>query len=482
MTSTGHITFVTNQLRTHFYAQIAARLRRNGVRVSWIATSPRWVEVGLKEAGVIEGDVLDLSREGDDWLEGREPTAEQLVLLSRIEQAGGLSIKDMLIMDRAHNRQPWRYGLAYAASLATRVNVFLTGRGVDLCLGETTWCGELLIAQLVRLHGATYAQPATLRIPSERFGLLEDVATDRLFEWRAPDERHQDKAKEIIANFDKSGVTPYYMATIPNPLKWRPYWTKEAIIALTGDAANGLDYTVPPLHIRAVRRLRFAWNAMRAKRYPFETGPSRPDAPYVFVTLHYQPEASVDVWGAPFNNQIEAIRALARLLPVDYEILVKEHRAAIGCRAPEVYEELSRIPGVRLIHFGCDTRTLMKGARLVASPAGTACYEAAVRSVPAVIFGRLFFGRALLKEAFDPYGMTREKMSAFLEEAERARQTGELKDRAQRFLATALANSFDGRYGATNDPGSMTSENLDLCSEGLLEALGHLRVRATPQS
>ena len=475
-TGAGHVAFFSNQIRTRFYAQIARRLSERGVRISWIATSPRWVEVARKEAGLSDADILDLSQDLA-WMAAPALSPDELALLSRVEAAGGVAVKDAIIMDRGLNKQRWEIGLAYAASLARRLDAFLQGRGVDLCLGETTWCGEILAAQLVRLHGGVYAQPATIRIPSERFGLLEDVATDRLFCWCDAASEHEEQARHLAAKYDTTTVAPYYMASVPSPIQWRAHWTGELLAALSG-AGNRGDYTIPPLRARAAGRLRMAWNARSAGVVVFERGPSAPDTPYVFVTLHVQPEASIDVWGAPFNNQIENLRALSRILPVEYELLVKEHRSAIGNRGRAVYAELARIPGLRLIDPGADTQALMRGAKLVASPSSTACYEAAVMGVPAVCFGRIFFGRALLREAFDPYGVGRAEMAGFLSEAQRLRASGELRRRAESFIALAIANSFEGRYGDPTDPEAMRPDNLEKCAAGVMEGLAHMRARA----
>jgi hypothetical protein len=478
----GHVAIVANQLRTHFLAAIARRLRNKGTRVSWIAPSARWAEVARHEGGAAEDDILDLSVAGRDWSEGRQPTSAEFELLARIEQAGGLTIKNMITMDRELSKRPWCYGLAYAASVACRVDRFLEGRRIDLCLGETTWCPELLVSQLVRLHGATYAEATSVRIPSDRFGLFEDVPTPRLFEWATPNEDHFRQAQEITIELSRGRVKPYYLELIPNPLNWRPHWTHEVLVALANHHANRFDYSIPPLYARGARRLRSAWNAIAAKRIHFKTGPSTPETPYMLVTLHYQPEASVDVLGAPFNNQIENIRALSRSLPVDHEILVKEHLAAIGSRPLAFYDEVSRIPGVLLIHPSCDTPTLIRGARLVASPAGTACFEAAVMGIPAICFGRTFFGPALLRDGFNPYAVDRATMSRFLEEITTARRNGKLKSLAERFLAHVLANSFKGRCGDPTDVHTMSAENLNVCASSLFEALARVRARVASKS
>ena len=102
--------------------------------------------------------------------------------------------------------------------------------------------------------------------------------------------------------------------------------------------------------------------------------------------------------------------------------------------------------------------------------------------VPAICFGRTFFGPALLREEFNPYAVDRATMSRFLEEITMARRSGKLKSLAERFLAHVLANSFKGRYGDPTDAYSMSAENLDVCASSLFEALARVRARAATRS
>src|SRR5690606_14631785 len=110
------------------------------------------------------------------------------------------------------------------------------------------------------------------------------------------------------------------------------------------------------------------------------------DKKYILVTLHKQPESSIDVLAAGHSNQMEAVRALSRSVSACTEIWVKEHSNAIGDRSLSWYRHLKMIPGVRLIEPYANTFELIRGAEGVISASGTVCFEAGLLGVPAITF------------------------------------------------------------------------------------------------
>ena len=473
----AHILFVTNQIKTHFYAAVARKLITAGCRVSWVATSQRWADVAIREGGAAPADVLNLAEFGAHWQQAKPLDAADMARLSRVEQAGDLSINTMIIMDRELNRWPAAKSMTYVAVVARAIDTFLEGRTVTLSLSETTWCAEMLAWQLVRAHGGTAAHPTTIRIPSERTGFMTGIIPDRLFEFAAPDDSACAEATQIAQKMRDGAIKPFYMSGIPSAVQWRGHWTNELRAAF--GTGNTHDISVPALTTRAARRLRDAIKSIAVRNFAFKQGPSRPDAPYILVTLHKQPESSIDVWGAPYDNQYENVKALARIVPAGTEILVKEHRSALGDRAPSYYAALERLPGVRVIAPAANTPDLIRDARLVASPSGTVSFEAAIMGVPAVTFGRMFFGDALLQEGFDPYAHNRASMAAFLDEARALQASGELARRAEAFVARAIANSFPMRIGDPTDPEAMTASNIERVCTAIMQVAGVLQARKT---
>jgi hypothetical protein len=126
----------------------------------------------------------------------------------------------------------------------------------------------------------------------------------------------------------------------------------------------------------------------------------RPDlqAPFVFVPLHYQPEASTSPLGGAFADQLLMVRLLARYLPAGWRLYVKEHRSTFDpelrgqfARDAAYYDEILEVPSVTLVPMELASFELIDRARAVAAVTGTAGWEAVVRGVPALVFGNAWY-------------------------------------------------------------------------------------------
>lgn len=110
---------------------------------------------------------------------------------------------------------------------------------------------------------------------------------------------------------------------------------------------------------------------------------------YIYFAMHYQPEASSNpLGGREYADQIFPIHILARSVPEDMKIYVKVHPEQLApLRSKEYYDDIKKIPNVRLIKSSCNTYDLIQNAFAVSSLTGTACWEAQFYGVPAVLFG-----------------------------------------------------------------------------------------------
>jgi hypothetical protein len=112
-----------------------------------------------------------------------------------------------------------------------------------------------------------------------------------------------------------------------------------------------------------------------------------PNTRYALFPLHYEPEVSLLVYGRPYVNQIEVVRAAARALPAGMTLLVKEHPAALKNRKGGFYDALLRIANVRLLDPACASRDAVRHASLVITIAGSMGFEALVLGRPVVLLG-----------------------------------------------------------------------------------------------
>jgi hypothetical protein len=156
-----------------------------------------------------------------------------------------------------------------------------------------------------------------------------------------------------------------------------------------GEAAhdNHVPHPLRALYFATVvNPLRARWTAARlGSQY---TTPERMlGARYAFYPLHTEPEVSLLVYGRPYLNQIEVVRAVAMSLPVDMYLIIKEHPWMVGKRTLGSYRKLLDIPKVILAAPSSQARTWIQGAQLVVVVTGSVALEAAILGKPVVTFG-----------------------------------------------------------------------------------------------
>ena len=116
--------------------------------------------------------------------------------------------------------------------------------------------------------------------------------------------------------------------------------------------------------------------------------------PYVYYPLALDDESSLLNYAPFYTNQVEVIRHIAKSLPIDYRLYVKEHIHAVfrAWKEIEQYEQIKEIPNVTFIHPSVDSMTLVKNSKLVITIRGTASLDALYQNVPTIVFDDMQFG------------------------------------------------------------------------------------------
>jgi hypothetical protein len=415
--------------------------------------------------------VLDVTGDGKSWTREPTPTAADLLELEEIEGHGSLKARDIIQMDPLLRLRPTDYALRYLAVCARLVSAFIRERDIELVLGEQTWAFELLTGQVCRSLGIDHLMPHTVRIPDPRFAFFAGPREEALVEIRPPSPDDHQRARDHLAEFRGRQPRPTYMSidrSVVQPNAARLTTLVRHVLDLAGDPFD--ETSRRPLglvldHSRQVLRRQRNLRSRLLERPPAELPSAGTWSPFVFFPLHMQPEASLDIKGAPYTNQIEVVRALARTLPLSHSLLVKEHGIAMTRRPRTFYRDLVAIPGVRLIHPSADSFALTRCAALTVTITGTAAYEAALLGCPAATVAPVFFDRIVDFPRFDPY---RDRLDEALER--RGRRCSE--DELVAFLAHVLANSFPGIVGdALWQPESASDEMLNRITLGFQRLL-----------
>jgi hypothetical protein len=118
---------------------------------------------------------------------------------------------------------------------------------------------------------------------------------------------------------------------------------------------------------------------------------SSPDLtiPYVYFPMNIVEEMNLLHYAPFYTNQIEVIRHIAKSIPIDYVLYVKEHKGAglRGWNEIDYYKEIMEIPNVKLIHPSYDNNLLLQHSKLLVTIRGTTAYKAVKYGIPSIIFG-----------------------------------------------------------------------------------------------
>ncbi|KKS66072.1 MAG: capsular polysaccharide biosynthesis protein [Parcubacteria group bacterium GW2011_GWC1_43_12] len=114
---------------------------------------------------------------------------------------------------------------------------------------------------------------------------------------------------------------------------------------------------------------------------------------FIYFPLHVQPECTTSPLGGIFADQLLVVEMLAKALPEDWLIYVKEHkfqlvRTAGGyARFPNYYKFLTNLKNVNLAPMNFSSNELILKSQAVATITGSAGWEALFREKPVLAFG-----------------------------------------------------------------------------------------------
>lgn len=199
-----------------------------------------------------------------------------------------------------------------------------------------------------------------------------------------------------------------------------------------------------PLLVRALR----PWFSHLRRALAARAAPADGSEPYVLLALHLQPEMTTLPEAGVFEDILVAVEALAAALPEGWTLAVKENPSqgdpslmlsSLLFREPGDYDDLLRIPRVRLLPPGSDMGAAIAGARLVATFTGTAGWEALIAGRPALVLGPAWY-----QACPSCFRVDRPEDFAAALPAALARGPDEVRADLERFLAWFERESLDG--------------------------------------
>lgn len=285
-------------------------------------------------------------------------------------------------------------------------NAFLANQ-VDIVLSTgVAYLYNLVALSICKKHGIphvsfyhTRQDKAAFTFSTNKGGNWDEVADNyvQLGNDEKPTEEELKYAVSRIASFREQFNKPAYMNTARQSHSIQAVFIKEFFQRLRrwyvdkwGQEAD--DYiTMHPLwyairDVKKLLRIKF-FNVLSKDLFDSVIHNDK----FFLYPLHLQPEASTLVLSPHYTNQLEVIRSIAKELPADHLLYVKEHPSAYGRHSLAFYKAIKSIYNVRLISAQENTKGLLKNTAGIIVLSGTMGWEGFLLQKPVFVMGSVFY-------------------------------------------------------------------------------------------
>ncbi|MGJ8591433.1 MAG: hypothetical protein ACSHXF_02725 [Aquaticitalea sp.] len=448
--SAKHICFIANYYKTDVFVEVAKILIQNDYTVYWITPNKKQYDYLSDEFS--KDQVLYIGK--------------KQILNSQLEDIDyDLKINELVYGDRVLKEESPKWTFKYLLKLKNVYYHFIKRNEIQYVFGELTWAHELVAIRLFKEASelnCEFVNPHTIRIPNGRFAFFSD--------------EFQSVIKEVnnalnVSNKVIKAEKPAYLALNDkfidekSTLKHNLKLLKNFIFRTNQDANDPTLYSHPWIHFKIKTNEiinRFLFKAFVSESSIEELPKGKKT---ILFTLHKQPEASIDVIGRYYENQLNLIKNVWRMMPEDYILLVKEHSNAIGDRDLKFYKEIKKLRHTFLVDNSVNSYLFLEHSQAVFTVSGTIAYEAALKGGKSFTFAPTFFNRL---NGCNEISWKDFRNNQTFEGLLKQEEIPNLKD----FSEWLLKNSFEGimsdSYG---DPRCMETENIKKLSEGFISIM-----------
>jgi len=303
---------------------------------------------------------------------------------------------------------------AYLASMLSELDAYLERHAIDCVFAPFgTGAPIITLAELCRVKHVRF-----LRLTNTRVGrryVVDEGAEGGLATVEA-------RYREALANPERLAATVPAARAFLRDFRARPKeaeYLKESRAAAVGEASlrklirrtvklpaslaragRTVDVRTPHAVERWKVELRQLWRSRRRAQRAVRAPEREVSGRFAYFPLHVEPEPSTMVMAPTLPNQAALIETLARSLPVDMTLLVKEHPTMTARRPGAFYRRIARLPRCRFLDPAVPGVSVCAKAALTCTVSGTAAWEAMLLGRPALVFGTFpfaVFGQGLVQ-------------------------------------------------------------------------------------
>lgn len=339
-----------------------------------------------------------------DLLDELEPV--NIEFLKEIEQKAGMTIADLIYLDRHIIRFPAEQRLMVAYNLIKRFLGCMEKNKIEIVFSSG-------VADLISVFACQYAQRTGCfkffclmhsrfedfyyfcdRIDNSPVG-LEQCYLDH---YQNISEQELSSVQEYWHNYVSAKKTPTYMkdkGVLFNFIRFADFKRLLGCFIDYYRDRRGLHYehspwVLPFYRLQRIYRV-YRYKQLIKKRLVNPLHLPSPYKKYYIYPLHFHPESATLVLGRFLHDQVRIIEMISKALPADAALLVKEHSVSMGRRCVQFFKQIALFHNVFFVRENCDARELLKGSRGVFTISSTMGFEALLCGKPVFCIGEVFY-------------------------------------------------------------------------------------------
>ncbi len=373
----------------HFWPFIE-KLQEAGFEVHWINSRPI-TSSQMRDKGALPSKVCDILEGPDSITE----VDEAIRVLQEYEQVGLPTIHSIIFMDQNLRNSDYASAMLYLANGAVRIRDFLVRNRIEFVTSGRDTAVQMLTMLICKKIGIWWGCVTRIKLPKNYFGFSPTQQGDQLSPIREPSDNDYEYAREWLRKYREDGaIKPFARPKIrglSGLMEKVPQYIDVVISHGEHRIRTGSDRRMPGSSVahHTGRYVKELVNYIYYRLYQTFEQPC--DEPFVLYGLHRQPESSIDVRGAFFDDQLTLIKQIVRSIPVTHKLYLKVHFSDVAGQSPWFYKALRKFPGLKLIDPDVDSRDLINRAAVVVTNSGAMGQEGGYLGRPVIAMSKMFW-------------------------------------------------------------------------------------------
>jgi len=372
------------------FSPFAQRLEADGFEIFWINSRPISSRRILTE-GIGKDRICEVL-----WgkpIVTQEQEAKRI--LAEFEQPGLPTINSIILMSGVLRYARYKDALLYLSNTAIITKKFLLEQEIGLVSSGRDTALQLLVMLICKKLGIFWGCVTRTKLPIERFGFSPTQQGDEFYRIKEVQKNDYDFAAEWLQRFRsdrriKPGARPKI-----NSFAYYFKAAKKGFLVSLSHFMHLLRYK-SDRKIPGSSFLLHIWILIKEFRnyicYRLFLKFDKPaDEPFVLYGLHRQPESSIDVRGAFFDEQLTLIKQISRSLPLTHKLYVKVHFSDVAGQTPHFYKTLKSYPGIKLIDPDVNSRDLIERAAIIITNSGAMGQEGGYLGRPVIVMSKMLW-------------------------------------------------------------------------------------------